>query len=144
MCIHACKRSACIFYQLVTEMSNRQTEYITCRSEQVVCVTHTGRVYWWGTGLRYREDVIAVDGVKKELLEGRLEFDNAKVEGDPEYMVSVEDKAAPLFKQRIADYYLKRGIYSDGNADGMVIVGHTKAHKRGACASVMIHVTCVC
>jgi hypothetical protein len=58
-------------------MNNRQTEYVTCRSEQAVCVTATGRVFWWGTGLRYRADDIAVEGVKKEVLDGRLAFDNA-------------------------------------------------------------------
>ena len=44
---------------------------------QVVCISATGKMYWWGTGLRYRDDKIAVEGVKKEVMDGRLEFDNA-------------------------------------------------------------------
>ncbi len=35
-------------------------------------------------------------------------------------MVAVSNRAAPKFKQRIADYFKQRGIYADGNEGGMV------------------------
>jgi E3 ubiquitin-protein ligase HERC4 len=112
--------------RLVREMSGRQTESICCRSEQVVCLTATGEVFWWGMGLRYRDDSIALDGVKKEHLDKRLEFDATLPEGGPQVLVRVEDRAAPKFKHRVADYYRKRGIYAAGNADGMVQIGKRK------------------
>ena len=35
-------------------------------------------------------------------------------------LVAVTNRAAPKFKHRIADYYKKRGVYVDGNEDGMI------------------------
>jgi hypothetical protein len=46
-------------------------------------------------------------------------------------MVAVDNRAAPKFKQRVADYFLKRGIYTDGNEEGMIIPGGRKKRSPG-------------
>ena len=107
--------------QLVKGMQLKETELITCRSDQVVCVCRTGEVYWWGSGLRYRPDDVVLEGVKKEVLEGRLTFSKALPTDPKRYMVSAGDKSAPNFKQRVADYYKKRGVFSQSVIDALGI-----------------------
>jgi hypothetical protein len=106
---------------LVKGMQLRFTEFVTCRSDQAVCVCRNGEVYWWGSGLRYRPDGVLLEGVRKEVLDARLAFSNALPAEPPAYMVSSDNKAAPRFKQRVADYYKQRGVFSQTVLDALGI-----------------------
>ena len=111
----------CYRPKIVAGMQNRLTQFITCRADQAVCVCRNGDVYWWGSGLRFRADAILLEGVKKEVMDARLEFSKALPQDAPNYMVASTDKSAPRFKQRVADYYKKRGVFAQSVIDALGI-----------------------
>lgn len=111
----------CYRPKVVAGMQNRLAQFITCRADQAVCVCRNGDVYWWGSGLRFRADTVLLEGVKKEVMDARLEFAKALPQDAPNYMVAATDKSAPRFKQRVADYYKKRGVFAQSVIDALGI-----------------------